>query len=430
LELLKKNKLYAKFSKCDFWLDSVQFLGHVVSSQGIHVDPAKISAIRNWETPKSATQIRQFLGLAGYYRRFIENFSIIAKPLTKLTHKEEKFVWSSDQEEAFRILKEKLTSAPILALPEGNEGFAIYSDASVLGYGCVLQQNSKVIAYASRQLKKHEENYTTHDLELGAVVFALKLWRHYLYGVKFTVYTDHKSLKHIFDQKQLNMRQRRWLELLNDYDCEILYTPGKGNVVADALSRKPHDKPIRTRPLRILSRSRRLKTVLTKREDTFRPIRFSAVNVIIRSNLSTNIRLAQEEVFKSKDWEDEISEGYVMKFEKKPNGAYYFENRLWVPSTGGLRKLVLDETHKTRYSIHPGADKMYYDLKKLFWWPNLRADITEYVSKCLTCAKIKAEHQKPSGLLVQPEIPVWKWERITMDFITKLPKTNEGLDTI
>jgi hypothetical protein len=179
-----------------------------------------------------------------------------------------------------------------------------------------------------------------------------------------------------------------------------------------------------------MTRNRKVKIVVPQLVNKVQPIRFSAVNVIIRSNLSNNIHLAQEEIFKGKDWKDEISEGYVMKFKKKPNGAYYFENRLWVPSTGGLRKRVLDESHKTRYSIHPGADKMYHDLKKLFWWPNLRADITDYVSKCLTCAKIKAEHQKPSGLLVQPEIPVWKWERITMDFITKLPKTSGGLDTI
>ena len=285
LALLKENELYAKFSKCDFWVNSVQFLGHVVSSQGVHVDPAKISAIKDWEVPKSATQIRQFLGLAGYYRRFIENFSIIAKPLTKLTQKTEKFVWTDEQDSAFEKLKEKLTSAPILALPEGTDGFVLYSDASVLGYGCVLQQRSKVIAYASRQLKKHEENYTTHDLELGAVIFALKIWRHYLYGVRFTIFTDHQSLKHIFDQKELNMRQRRWIELLNDYDCDIQYTPGKGNVVADALSRKARDKPRRTRPLKSVVRTIEVA-----------PIRFCAINVIIRSNLATSIRLAQEEV--------------------------------------------------------------------------------------------------------------------------------------
>ncbi|GJR00728.1 putative reverse transcriptase domain-containing protein [Tanacetum coccineum] len=230
LELLKKEKLYAKFSKCDFWLESVQFLGHVIDSKGVHVDPAKIEAIKNWATPTTPTEVRQFLGLAGYYRRFIEGFSLISKPLTKLTQKNKKYEWSEDEEEAFELLKQKLCCAPILALPEGSEDFVVYCDASLKGFGAVLMQREKVIAYASRQLRTHEENYTTHDLELGAVVFALRLWRHYLYGTKCVVYTDHKSLQYILDQKELNMRQRRWIELLSDYDCEIRYHPGKANL--------------------------------------------------------------------------------------------------------------------------------------------------------------------------------------------------------
>ncbi|GJZ27681.1 putative reverse transcriptase domain-containing protein [Tanacetum coccineum] len=184
-------------------------------------------------------------GLAGYYRRFIEGFSKIAKPMTKLTQKKVAFEWGDKQEAAFQTLKHKLCSAPILALPQGAENFIVYCDASHKGLGAVLMQNEKVIAYASRQLKIHEKNYTTHDLELGAVVFALKIWRHYLYGTKCTVFTDHKSLQHILDQKELNMRQRRWLELLSDYDCEIRYHPGKANVVADALSMKGQIKPLR-----------------------------------------------------------------------------------------------------------------------------------------------------------------------------------------
>ncbi|GKE37104.1 putative reverse transcriptase domain-containing protein [Tanacetum coccineum] len=192
LDLLKKEELYAKFSKCEFWIPKVQFLGHVIDSQGIHVDPAKIESIKDWASPKTPTEIRQFLGLAGYYRRFIKRFSKIAKSMTKLTQKK--------------------VNAPILALPEGAENFIGYCDASHKGLGDVLKQNEKVIAYASRQLKIHEKNYTTHDLELGAVVFALKIWRHYLYGTKCTVFTDYKSLQHILDQKDLNIRQRRWLK--------------------------------------------------------------------------------------------------------------------------------------------------------------------------------------------------------------------------
>ncbi|GJZ00846.1 putative reverse transcriptase domain-containing protein [Tanacetum coccineum] len=198
-------------------IPKVQFLGHMIDSDGIHVDPAKIESIKDWASPKSPTEIRQFLGLAGYYRRFIKGFSKIAKPMTNLTQKKVKFEWGDKQEAAFQLLKQKLCSAPILALPEGSEDFIAYCDASKKGLGAVLMQREKVIAYASRQLKIHEKNYTTHDLELGAVVFALKIWRHYLYGTKCMMFTDHKSLQHILNQKELNMRQRRWLELLSDY---------------------------------------------------------------------------------------------------------------------------------------------------------------------------------------------------------------------
>ena len=249
LELLRKEKLYAKFSKCEFWMKEVQFLGHVVSKNGIHVDPSKIDAVRNWRRPETPTEIRQFLGLAGYYRRFIENFSKIAQLLTMITQKERDFDWGEKREKAFQTLKDKLRDAPILNLPDGPDGFVVYCDASGQGLGCVLMQRGKVIAYASRQLKVHEKNYPTHDLELGAVVFGLKCWRHYLYGTKSVIYTDHKSLQHIFSQSDLNMRQRRWLELFSDYDCEIRYHPGKANVVADALSRKERVKPRRVRAM-------------------------------------------------------------------------------------------------------------------------------------------------------------------------------------
>nr|GEY63253.1 retrotransposon protein, putative, Ty3-gypsy subclass [Tanacetum cinerariifolium] len=197
------------------------------TSNGVHVDPAKVEAIRNWSAPTTPTEVRQFLGLACYYQRFIEGFSLTAKPLSKLTQKNKKYEWGMEEEEAFQNLKQKLCSAPILALPKGTKNFTVYCDASLKGFGVVLMQREKVIAYASQQLKKHKENYMTHDLELGAIVFALRLWRHYLYDTKCTVYTDHKSLQYIVDQKEINMKQRRWIKLLSDYDCEIRYHPGK-----------------------------------------------------------------------------------------------------------------------------------------------------------------------------------------------------------
>ncbi|KAI3777866.1 hypothetical protein L1987_47669 [Smallanthus sonchifolius] len=338
LELLKQEQLYAKLSKCKFWICEVQFLG-----------------------------------LAGYYRRFIEGFSKIAQPLTALTQKSKPYNWGDIQESAFQLLKQKLCSAPILSLSKGTDDFVVYCDASIQGLGCVLMQREKVIAYASRQLKVHEKNYTTHDLELGAVVFALKIWRHYLYGTKCTIYTDHKSLQHIFDQKELNMRQRRWVELLNDYDCAIKYHPGKANVVADALSRKE------TKPKRV-----------------------GALKLTIHSRLPDQIRSAQLEALKEENLPSESTRGMEQQLEVKSDGIRYFAERIWIPMYRNLRELVMDEAHKSRYSVHPGSDKMYHDLKVLYWWPKMKADIATYVSKCLTCSKVKVEYQKPSGLLQQP----------------------------
>ncbi|GKE18467.1 putative reverse transcriptase domain-containing protein, partial [Tanacetum coccineum] len=307
LELLKKEKLYAKFSKCDFWLDLVQFLGHVIDRSGVHVDPAKIEAIKSWTAPTTPTEVRQFLRLAGYYRRFIEGFSLISKPLTKLTQKNKKYEWGSEKEEAFQTLKHKLCSAPILALPKGTEDFVVYCDASLKGYGAVLIQREKVIACASRQLK-------------------------------------------------------------------IRYHPGKANVVADALSRKEKDKPLHVR----------------------------ALMMTVHNDLPKQIREAQKEAMKRENVRVENLE----------------------------RDLVMHESYKSKYSIHPGSDKMYQDLKLLYWWPNMKADIATYVSKCLTYVKVKVEHQKLYGLLQQPDIPVWKWQRITMVFVSGLPKMPSGYDTI
>ncbi|GJR85314.1 putative reverse transcriptase domain-containing protein [Tanacetum coccineum] len=360
----------------------IQFLGHVIDCQGIHVDPAKIESIKDLTSPKTPIEIRQFLGLAGYYRRFIEGFS-------------------------------KIANAPILALPEGSEYFIAYSDASKKGLGAVLMQREKVISYASLQLKIHEKNYTTHDLELGAVVFALKIWRHYLYGTKCTVFTDHKSLQHILDQKELNMRQRRWLELLSDYDCEIRYHPGKANVVADALSRKERE-PLRVRALVMTIGLDLPKQILKAQTEARKPenIKKEDVGGILVEN--------------SKDPEKLRTE----KLEPRADGTMCLNGRSWLPCYGDLRTVIMHESHKSKYSIHPGSDKMYQDMKKLYWWPNMKANIATYVSKCLTCAKVKAEHQRPSGLLVQPEIPQWKWDNITMDFVMKLPKSSQGYDTI
>ncbi|GJY35821.1 putative reverse transcriptase domain-containing protein [Tanacetum coccineum] len=274
LELLRKEKLYAKFSKCELWLREVQFLGHVINGDGIYVDPSKIEAVKNWKAPRTPSEVRSFLGLAGYYRRFIENFSKIAKSLTILTQK------------------------------YGSKNFVVYCDASGLGLGCVLMKRERV-----------------------------------------------------------------------EYDCEICYHPGKENVVADALSRKERVNPKRVR----------------------------AMNMTLQSSTKDRILAAQKEVV---DESTRLQKGLDEMIEQR------------------------NEAHKSKYSVHPGADKMYYDLRDRYWWPGIKKDIAVYVSKCLTCLKVKAEHQRPFGLLQQPKIPEWKWEGIAMDFVTKLPRTSSGHDTI
>ncbi|KAL0534336.1 hypothetical protein IC582_028626 [Cucumis melo] len=405
LQTLRDNKLYAKFSKYEFWLKQVSFLGHVVSKVGVFVDPAKIEVVTSWTRPSTVSEVRSFLGLAGYYRRFVENFSRIATPLTQLTRKGAPFVWSKACEDSFQNLKQKLVTAPVLTVPDGSGSFVIYSDASKKGLGCVLMQQGKVVAYASRQLKSHEQNYPTHDLELAAVVFALKIWRHYLYGEKIQIFTDHKSLKYFFTQKELNMRQRRWLELVKDYDCEILYHPGKANVVADALSRK-------------VSHSAAL---IIRQAPLHRDLEWAEIVVSVGAVTMQLAQLTKRGL---------AEEGQAVEFSISYDGGLLFERRLCVPSDSAVKTELLSEAHSSPFSMHPGSTKMYQDLKRVYWWRNMKREVVEFVSKCLVCQQVKAPRQKPAGLLQPLSISEWKWENVSMDFITGLPRTLRGFTVI
>ena len=422
LEILRKEKLYAKFSKCEFWMKEVQFLGHIVSKEGIRVDPAKIEAIMDWKRPETPTEIRSFLGLAGYYRRLVKDFSKLAMPLTQLTKKAQKFEWTEKCEESFQELKQRLVTAPVLTLPDNQGNFEIFSDASLKGLGCVLMQHGKVIAYASRQLKPHELKYPTHDLELAAIVFALKIWRHYLYGEKCEIYTDHKSLKYIFTQKELNMRQRRWLELIKDYDCVINYHPGKANVVADALSRKERLNML-TVPIELHKEFEKLEIEVSVKELASEMM----YSMLFQPELLVKIRKCQEDMM-SQDVNDLTGEEICTQ--KDDQGILRFSSRIWIPNVEELKNKILHEAHNSRFSIHPGSTKMYQDLKKNFWWPNMKREVADWVSKCYVCQRVKAEHQRPSGLLQPLEIPEWKWEKIAMDFIVGLPRTKANHDAI
>jgi len=309
-------------------------------------------------------------------------------------------------------LKKRLTSAPVLILPNPKESFVVYCDASKMGLGGVLMQNCQVVAYA--------------DLELAAVLYVLKIWRHYLYGSKFEVFSDHKSLKYLFDQKWLNIRQKRWLEYLKDFDFQLSYHPGKANVVDDALSRKPlHMSALMVKELELIEQFRDLSLVS---ELTPEGVRLEMLK--LTSNILEEIKNGQKEDLELVDRLVLVNQGKGGDFRLDEKGVLMFRDRVCVLDVLELKRQILDEGHRSSLSIHPEATKMYQDLKRLFWWPGMKKEIAEFVYACLVCQKSKIQHQKPSGLMQPLFVPEWKWDSIPMDFVGALPKTVKGFDSI
>jgi hypothetical protein len=402
----------------------VPFLGHIISNGGISVDPAKVKEIMAWSIPTTITEIWSFLGLAGYYRRFIEGFSKIAKPMTSLLEKGREFKWDEKCQESFDQLKKRLMSPPMLVMPDLQKGFDIYCDACGQGLGCVLMQEGHATTYASCQLRKQELNYPTHDLELTAVVHTLKIWRHYIMGTKCQVYTDHKSLKYIFTQKDLNLRQHRWLELIKYYDLEIHYHPGKANLVADTLSRKEHvhSAVVAQLPDEIVEDFRRLNLGIVAHTE--------GVTIEVEPTLEQEIHKGQIGDAKIQEIKDLITEGRGPEFTEDEQGKVWFKDQICVPEITSLRETILKEARGSDYSIHLGSTKMYQDLKLKYWWYGLKRDVAVNVAMCDVWQRVKAEHQRPARLLHPLKIPEWKWEEIGMDFITGLPRTSKGYDSI
>ena len=406
-EILRQHSLYAKVSKCEFFKTSVHYLGHVVSDHGLSPDPAKVRAVEQWRVPTNVSEVRSFLGLAGYYRRFIRDFARIAAPLTNLTRKDRPFTWSLREGEAFNELKTVLQNAPVLQLADQEKDYIVTTDASDFAMGAVLSQvwddGEHPVAFESRKMNPAEQNYPTHERELLAVIHALRTWRHYLLGRRFIIVTDHHSLKFLQTQPQLSRRQARWLELLAEFDFEIVHRPGKSNVVADALSRLNN---IEVQELGTVKKG-------IKREDLFRGLKQAyqkdKETKMILENLDTkkDFCVIQDRIF------------YTGKGRMQ----------LYLPQ-GEYRDFILAECHDSRYAGHLGMKKTEELIQRDFYWPTLHQDVTSYIQTCEECQRNKASNLRSVGLLQPLEVPSQRWERISMDFITHLPRTRSGFDSL
>lgn len=406
LQRLREHKLYAKVSKCEFFKSQVEFLGHTVSADGIGPEKVKVAAVQDWPTPINVKDIRSFIGFANYYRRFIPRFAHIAAPLTDLTKQNVPFIWGTPQQEAFDTLKAKLSTAPLLILPDPGLPFHLNVDASAFAIGAVLSQDQgnglQPIAYESRKLSPAEQNYPVHDREMLAIIHALRVWRHYLEGPPILGITDHDSLRHFMSQPLLTRRQARWMEFLQDYDIDIKYQPGKTNVVADALSRRAD-----------------LATI------SFITLDADLVNTIKQGyDSDPNI----PPIITS------ISNGSTEDF-ALDNGLLYrtsanHPRQLYIPDIPSLKQRILREHHDSVIYGHLGTGKTTKAISASFYWPKLVQDTTAYVRSCPTCQRSKPRHQRPKGLLHPLEIPPERWDCVTMDIITHLPLTTHNHDAV
>lgn len=397
LSILRKEKLYAKASKCEFFCSRTEFLGHIISADGIAPDPKKLDAIAAWPAPRNVTDVQSFLGLANYYRRFIRAFSGIATPLTSLTRKDNPFHWDEEQETAFAALKAALASAPVLAPPAPDLPCTVITDASDYAVGGVLMQDHgsglQPIAFESCKLNAAQRNYPVHEKEMFAIIHCYTKWRHYLEGVPSLVITDHASLRHLHTQPTLSRRQARWMEFMSRFDFTIEYRPGKDNVVADALSRRADHRV----------------NAITHATDTLHRDIVAAY--------------ARDPLFKDVT---DGNDGYT----KSPTGLILKGKKVCVPADTTIRTRLLHEHHDTKIAGHLGRDKTAQLLSRNYTWIGLYKDVRDYITTCPVCQRMKPTNQSPGGLLQPLPVPERRWDEVTMDLITQLPKTPRGFDAI
>lgn len=401
LNILKEHQFFAKYSKCHFGVPQVDYLGHIISAKGVAVDPSKIEAMVAWPAPKTLTALRGFLGLTGYYRRFVRNYAAIAAPLSDLL-KKSAFSWSTDSQQPFEELKQVMVSLPILALPNFLQEFEVTTDASGTAIGAVLSQGAQPLAFFSKKLCPQMQAASAYDREMLAITEAVKKWRQYLLGRHFRIFTDHMSLKNLLSQTIQTLAQQKWLTKLLGYDFEILYKPGKENVVADALSRITSDDP---------------------------PV-YTAISTC------QPLLLTQLQEFY------QLHEGGKLLFEKltstnrqtpspftRQQGIVFYKGRMFIPEESDLRTPLLQEFHSSAVGGHSGIQGTLSRLAAVFAWTNMIKDVKNYVKTCEICQANKASNHKPYGLLQPLPIPQQAWEDISMDFVTHLPPSN-GKTTI
>ncbi len=403
LDKLRENQLYARSSKCAFFKQRIDFLGYVVTKNGITMDASKVTAIVDWPSPlRNQRDVRSFMGLAGYYRRFVKGFSQIGSPLTELLKNDVEFKWSNEQQEAFEKLKKAITSAPILISPDPSKPYVVTTDASGFAAGAILQQDHgkglQPIAFMSKKMNAAERNYPVHEQELLAIILALREWRHYLHGTSFEVVTDHMSLKHFLNQPTLSARQARWSEFMQQFDIKIIHRPGKLNEAADALSRRPDHQQLSLN---------------------------SVSSVIWDHSLIDQIKQSYEndaELINQRKIDRNISERDGIVFKNR--------HKIYVPNNSDIRGKLLAEYHDIPLSGHVGIHKVYEKLSRHWYWPKMKETVTDYVRSCPSCQQNKSVNQKPIGLLKPLPIPEKRWQQVTLDLITQLPKTKNGNDAI
>src|SRR3954453_17077951 len=402
LQVLQEKQLYAKLSKCDFFKHEIGFLGHVINEHGIKMESSKVNAVTNWPIPTNVHELRSFLGLAGYYRRFVKDFSMIASPLTALLHKNQKYEWGADQDNAFTALKQAVSSAPLLIIPDPQLPYTLVTDASGYAIGAALCQDHgnglQPCAFLSRKMNDAERNYPVHEQELLAIVHALREWRHYLLGNRITIITDHRSLQYLATQDKLSARQTRWSEFLQQFEYEIRYRPGRDNQVADSLSRRP--------------------------DHTLAAIHQSSLN--IDGELLETIKAEYDNDSATKQI---ITNGH--SYYKVTNAMIYtLDNKLYVPSNDSIITRIIAEHHDTPLNGHLGEHKTFDRVSRSYFWPGMRKAIRQHIQRCQSCQANKSSNQLPIGLLQPLDIPGKRWETVSMDLITSLPSTRRGHDAI